>query len=321
MELTRKTYEEYFLLYVDNELSAAERHGVERFIHDNPDLAQELDALKTAVLTLPEEVRFENKDILFRKENKEAVVLSFAWWRMAAAAVVLLFLGTAVWMFVNLGQTRDRSLAVTGQKKNDNTKQATTTADTGTDGKIATTITEVEKKQNNSGIADLNKPAIKNNSSNKSVAPHRDDQADVKALVHTKKNRPAAQRVASKLIERATAEPSADSDLATTAEPSTLKPLSDSKLVAATDPLASHNSTGMALPVSGRKLDPVENRQVNKGEFYAAQPQRSNVIYVANTAINKSALRGVFRKASRLFERVATLNAPEPTNEVAMLKQ
>jgi len=320
MELTRKTYEEYFLLYVDNELSAAERHGVERFVHDNPDLAQELDALKTAVLTMPEEIHFENKEILFRKENKEAIVLSFAWWRVAAAAVVLLFLGTAVWMFVNLGETRDDSLAVTGEKKNENTKQATT-ADQGNDGKIANTKTEVEKKQNNTGIADLNKTDIKNNSSNKSVAPHRDDRADVKALVNNNKNKPAAHRVASKNIEPATAKSLVNRDLATTVEANSLKPLSDSKLVAAADPLASHTNTGMALPVSGRELDPVETREDRKGEMYAAQPQRNNVIYVANTAINKNALRGVFRKASRLFERVATLNAPEPTNEVAMLKQ
>ena len=321
MELTRKTYEEYFLLYVDNELSAAERHGVERFVHDNPDLAQELDALKTAVLTMPEEIRFENKEILFRKENKEAVVLSFAWWRVAAAAVVLLFLGTAVWMFVNLAETRNGSLAVTDQKKNENTKQATTAADPGNDRKIANTKTEVEKKQNNSGIADLNKTIIKNNSSNKSVTPGRDSRADGKALVNNNKNRPAAQRVASKNIEPATAKSSVNRDLAITAEASSLKPLSDSKLVATADPLSSHTSTGMALPVSGRELDPVETREDRKGEMYAAQPQRNNVIYVANTAINKNSLRGIFRKASRLVERVASLNAPEPTNEVAMLKQ
>ncbi len=321
MELTRNTYEEYFLLYVDNELSAAERHGVERFVHDNPDLAEELAALKTAVLTMPEEIRFENKEILFRKENKEAVVLSFAWWRVAAAAVVLLFLGTAVWMFVNLGETSDGSLAVTGQKKNETTKQANTAANPGNDGKIANIKKEVEKKQNNSGIADLNKPVIKNNPSNKSLTPDRDIRTEGKALVNNNRNRPATQRVASKNIERATAKSSVNRDLAITVEASSLKPLSDSKLSAVADPLASHTSTGIAVPVSGRELDPVETKEESKGEMYAAQPQRNNVIYVANAAINKNSLRGVFRKASRLFERVATLNSPEPTNEVAMLKQ
>jgi len=43
--ITRANYEEYFLLYVDNELSAAAKLAVEKFVADNPDLQEEWETL------------------------------------------------------------------------------------------------------------------------------------------------------------------------------------------------------------------------------------------------------------------------------------
>jgi anti-sigma factor RsiW len=63
--INRSNYEEYFLMYVDNELSAPERILAEAFVQQNPDLAPELAALQQAVL-LPPPVDFTAKDSLYK---------------------------------------------------------------------------------------------------------------------------------------------------------------------------------------------------------------------------------------------------------------
>lgn len=68
MQIDRHNYEEFFLLYVDNELSAAERRAVDNFAEQNPDLQKELLLLKDTVLDAPAS-SFENKTSLFKKES------------------------------------------------------------------------------------------------------------------------------------------------------------------------------------------------------------------------------------------------------------
>ena len=77
-----QNYEEYFLMYVDNELSPAEREMVESFIARNPGLAEELEMLKGTILPQEEAIfipktellkldsRLEEKSLLLHLDNE-----------------------------------------------------------------------------------------------------------------------------------------------------------------------------------------------------------------------------------------------------------
>jgi hypothetical protein len=75
VSINRYNYEEYFLLYVDNELSASERKQVESFVQENPDLEEELMMLKQSQLKPDTSLVLENKSGLFKSEQHNLISL------------------------------------------------------------------------------------------------------------------------------------------------------------------------------------------------------------------------------------------------------
>lgn len=89
-------YEEYLLLYIDNELNPSAAAAVEQFAAENLAVKKELDLLRFTRLQ-PETISFPDKASLYRKEEKVRA-LPVRWWR-AAAAILILGLGlTTLWM-------------------------------------------------------------------------------------------------------------------------------------------------------------------------------------------------------------------------------
>lgn len=78
-------YEEYFLLYVDNELDAEAKEQVERFVLQHPALQETFTILKQTKLAT-EPVRFPNKQLLYRKEKKTPPVFYMRWQKITVAA-------------------------------------------------------------------------------------------------------------------------------------------------------------------------------------------------------------------------------------------
>ena len=68
MNINRDNYETFFLLYVDNELSAPERNALELFIRENADLQEELGMLQLSTIE-PEAIVFKGKSSLFKTEK------------------------------------------------------------------------------------------------------------------------------------------------------------------------------------------------------------------------------------------------------------
>ncbi len=97
-------YEEWLVLYMDNELNAEQKATIEQFISANPTIKEELALLQHTKLQ-PEKIFFADKELLYRKEENPDSYrdrpLPVRWWRLAAAAVLLLGVGITTAILVN----------------------------------------------------------------------------------------------------------------------------------------------------------------------------------------------------------------------------
>jgi anti-sigma factor RsiW len=109
-------YEEQFLNYIDDEVTADQRKEIESFTGQYSVVKQELALLQKTKLQPEAEVIFPDKSILYRREEKVRVI-SMTWFRVAVAAAIILIAGFATIRLINTNKNGNSSVA-----KIDNTK-------------------------------------------------------------------------------------------------------------------------------------------------------------------------------------------------------
>jgi len=103
-------YEEWLILYVDNELREEDKTRVEKFAAEHPHIQQQLSLFQQTKLT-QEEIVFPNKKVLYRTEK--ARVISIQWWRVAAAAILIVAAGITTYSFLHTSKRTIPDVATT----------------------------------------------------------------------------------------------------------------------------------------------------------------------------------------------------------------
>lgn len=99
--INETNYEEYFVLYGDDELNNEQKDIVEEFVYRNPIHHAEFALIQKARLQADTHIVFPDKTSLYRTEGEDEKVFVIRWWRIAAAAVVFLFLSGLGWYLIS----------------------------------------------------------------------------------------------------------------------------------------------------------------------------------------------------------------------------
>ncbi|MBC7828897.1 MAG: hypothetical protein H7122_14205 [Chitinophagaceae bacterium] len=103
--ITESNYEEYFVLYGDDELTNEEKDGVEQFVYRNSQYQSEFELIQKARLQTDRHIVFPDKSILYRTEKEDEKVFVLRWWKIAAAAILFIFLSGLGWYIVSKDKT------------------------------------------------------------------------------------------------------------------------------------------------------------------------------------------------------------------------
>ena len=104
-------FEEWLLLYIDDELTGQQKIAVEEFLVSHPSAKTELELLQKTKLHAEQAVIFPNKETLYRREEKVPVI-GFPWRKIAVAASLLLAISTAAYLVFNdKGSNEEKSIS------------------------------------------------------------------------------------------------------------------------------------------------------------------------------------------------------------------
>lgn len=276
-EITLDNYETWFLLFIDNELSLADRKKVELFVLQHPNLQPAFELLVQTKLA-PEEWVFKNKEELYRKEEQKRPVVYMRWMRYASAAAVIGLIAT-VWMLAPTNQLKTpieingTQPEMVGAEPINNTEKRIETSEENPKGIVVQVdpITSVQAKTSSSTI-NTEQSIVSNNS-----------------LVTVINNEPAKKE--EQVIAKVENNPIPTSKAA----------ISSDLIVGRND---IENNQGANIEPAETKLD--EALEEAKPVYTTLEDtEEDKSLFIGALEINKDKLRGLFRKAGTIFRSKA----------------
>jgi hypothetical protein len=283
--INEQNCEEYFVRYGDDELTNAEKDKVEQFVYHHPQYQADFELIQQIKLVPDNALSFPDKTYLYRSEEDDNKVIAFPWWRFSAVAVAILVIGTLAWYIVNNTGTQHDVVKETpsAQSNDDNTLPQ---------------VISPNKSEGNS-VAVTDSPAPANITTT-------DKQPDNIAIaVSLKKNNLKGSNKPQDSYVQQIETPIPEQDPETKIIALVQKPVE----VAVTN----SNET---IAVKSAEIKNTVMQQVLV-HTVASKPknetdQAFKEDYILNAPINKTPLRGFFRKVSRVVEKVTN---PEETGK------
>jgi hypothetical protein len=277
-------YEEFLVLYVDNELNQEEKLVVEKFAAAHAHVQQELELFQQTKLQ-PEEIVFANKEVLYKKEK--VAVISMQWWRVAAAAVLIIAGGITLYSVL---YNRNNTIETPG---------TITKAETKKEQSPAKSILSNQQEQ----INDADKKIKENLATTETAKKQSTDKKE-----YVKPNKPAEKPNQQLAINSPVSE----------------KNNSEVRELAMTE-INKERIDQSNISSAGINNDELKKDLFNKPSVTNSPNQtldnsdasNNDVIYASNTDRNENKrLRGFFRKATRFIEHTTNINPADDDNKV-----
>ncbi|MEK0422224.1 MAG: hypothetical protein RLZ95_134 [Bacteroidota bacterium] len=280
MNINTQNYESYFLLYVDNELSANEKLAVEEFIKDHPTYAHELNILLQTVLP-NEYIEFEEKAMLYRHAELEAGLPSSfkqSLYREEAKVITGFFSKTRM---ISMASVAALFLCIIGYQFYFNTTIKT---------KQDISKNSLQLNNINNAVAtQINAPILKENNltlTSKSVALVKSDG-----------------KLFADINEPTPYEPSIIKEEAINSNTENSGPVSINSVAAETSTLAINENNNNSITA----IEPttLNNTSISETENYnnVDVNEHDRSIFIANFEIDGEKLRGVGRRINAIFKR------------------
>ena len=275
--------EEYFVLYGDDELTNAEKEKVEQFVYHHPQYQAEFELIQQVKLVPDNSLSFPGKTYLYRTEEHDNRVIAFPWWRLSAAAIALLVIGSLALYIANNINTGQPEFAgktnspgsVTGKTKEPQVI---------TPGNVEAQSTNTDK-----GTADMATPALAKTTTGSKQPAEKILVSNGKKNIAEKSNKQEPSYVQQVSMPTPVKDPQKN-DIAI--QPKLIEVAVDN----------THEEPAVKTSIIKHTIaEPLAVHTVaSKNDD---EPDQSSH-YVLNAPINKTPLRGFFRKVSRVVDKV-----------------
>ena len=295
--ISENNFEEWLLLYIDNELTAQEKIAVEEFVAGHPSAATTLQQLQKTKLHPEHAVVFPNKEILYRRE-KRAIVITLNWRKIAVAASLLLAISTAAFfVFTN---NRNEVGIIAEQRDTNSTKNGA-----GVSSPANTVVTTPEKSESNEAITKNVEPGSRSfaadqenfDSENKKNIQHKLPSGTQEEKLIAKNN-PVAEPTNDPPSN--TLNPNVKDDLESDVTALTVKPSQDGLTIN-----TEKKNTEVVTPETDESFSKEKN-------------DSSEPIYAVADDGKKNKLRGFFRKVTRTFEKRTNIKATDDEDRLLL---